>query len=163
MVLFNKKNAGQGLIEAMVALGVAVIVVSVIAVAVITAVNNSDFSKNQNQATTYAQQALEIARSKAQTSWATFLTYSDTYCLIKDSSTLSTRPDIAGNCALIDNVFMRKLEIKHANTACTNGTGSLVRSTVLWSDGKCTDSDNPYCHQVELESCLANINSVPTP
>ncbi|OGH11414.1 MAG: hypothetical protein A3B38_01130 [Candidatus Levybacteria bacterium RIFCSPLOWO2_01_FULL_36_13] len=165
MVLFNKfiKENGQGLIEAMVALGAAVIVISTIAVAVITAVNNSDFSKNQNTASAYAQQGLEIVRDKAENNWTTFSTYTSTYCLNKDVTDLATRPDSQGNCALIDNVFVRKINISQNDSNCTNGTGSKVKSMVSWSDGKCTDTvNNKYCHTVQLESCMANINSVPS-
>lgn len=165
MVQFNnfKKNKGQGLIEAMVALGAAVIVISTIAVAVITAVNNSDFSKNQNFASSYAQQGLEIIRDKAESNWTTFYNIpSTTYCLDKNATDLSPL-NINNSCTPFDIIFIRQIDIRHNNTDyCTSGAGTKVKSTVFWTDGKCTDSNNKYCHNVTLESCMANINSVPS-
>ena len=88
MIKLNEK--GQSLVEALIALGVAVIVVSAMAVAAITSVNNADFSKYQNLATNYAQQGLEVMRQQAQSNWAFFASqvplYSsgssgETYCL----------------------------------------------------------------------------------
>jgi hypothetical protein len=70
--MMNQK--GQSLVEALIALGVATIVVSAMAVAAITAVNNADFSKYQNLATQYAQQGVEIVRQQSQTDWNIFYT-----------------------------------------------------------------------------------------
>jgi len=55
---------GQGLVEALIALGAAVIIIAAITIAVITAVSNSDFSTEQNLATGFAQQGMEIVRQK---------------------------------------------------------------------------------------------------
>lgn len=165
MVQFNNliKDNGQGLIEAIVALGAAVIVISTIAVAVITAVNNSDFSKNQNSASSYSQQGLEIMRDKAESNWTTFSNIaSTTHCLNKDSTDLT--PLINNSCTPFDVIFIRKIDIRQDDVGCRigTGTGTKVKSIVSWTDGKCTDSNNKYCHEVKLESCMANINSVPS-
>ena len=71
-LIFNKKQTGQSLIEALVALGVATLIISAIAIAVIASVSNSDSTKYQNLATTYAQQGLEIISGQSKSDWTAF-------------------------------------------------------------------------------------------
>lgn len=153
-----RNQLGQSLIEALVALGAAVIVISAVVIAVISAQNNADFSKNQNLATQYAQQGMEILRQQSETSWPTFSAFSGTYCLDEGSSTLSPS---GGACAVnISNFFVRSVIINQNNAGCSGG--ARVSSVVAWGDGKCNAS-NPYCHNVTLDSCLTNINGTILP
>lgn len=159
MKLINNQK-GQSLIEALVALAAAAVIVSAIAVAVITSVNNSDFSKNQNLATQYAQEGIEVLRNLSQSNWSSFSTYSGTYCLNKDSTTLTTPS--GASCPLnINSFFVRQVVINQNSSSCSSNT--KVSVTVSWADGKCTTASNPYCHSVLLDSCLANINSTTLP
>jgi Tfp pilus assembly protein PilV len=151
---------GQSLVEALVALAAAVVIVSAIAVAVITSVNNSDFSKNQNLATQYAQEGIEILRNLSQSDWAIFSTYSGTYCLNQNSATLTT-PSGATCTQNINSFFVRQAVINQGSSSCSSNT--KVSVSVAWADGKCTSASNPYCHAVLLDSCLANINSTTLP
>lgn len=156
----NLNQKGQSLVEALVALAAASVIVSAIAIAVITSVNNSDFSKNQNLATQYAQEGIEVLRNLSQSDWANFSTYSGTYCLSKDSSTLTTPS--GSNCPQnINNFFVRQVVITQNSSSCSLNT--KVSVSVSWADGKCTSASNPYCHTVLLDSCLANINSTTLP
>lgn len=160
MRIFSKSELGQSLIEAVIALGAAAIIVSAIAVAVVTSVNNSDFSKYQNLATQYAQQGIEILKERSESSWQNFSTLSGTYCLSQSSSTLA--PALGGTCTTnINNFFVRKVVITQNSGSCSGN--AKVTVNVSWSDGKCTSSSNIYCHSVELNSCLADINSATTP
>lgn len=160
-----KNQKGQSLVEALIALGAAVIIVSAIAVAVITSVNNTDFSKNQNLATQYAQQAMEILRSQSESDWQSFSAISSgTYCLNQSSTTLQSAS--LGCTANINDsnnnpFFIRKVAIAQNDAACRGNTNISV--SVSWKDGKCTSSSNAFCHTVKLDSCLANLNNVPTP
>jgi Tfp pilus assembly protein PilV len=150
-----RNELGQSLVEALVALGIAVIIVSAVAIAVISAVNNSDFSKNQNLATQFAQQAMELLKQKSSDNWQSFSVFSGTYCLNQDSTTLiAAAPTCAKN---INNFFVRQVTINQNDPSCSNNAKVVV--SVLWSDGKCTSSSNVFCHSVVLDSCLANINS----
>ena len=159
-----KNQKGQSLIEALIALGTAVLIISAIAIAVITSVNNTDFSKNQNLATQYAQQGMELVRNKSEFDWPGFSTYSGSYCLSQNSTNLVP----AGlGCSLNINdsnsnpFFVRQIDISQNDAICTGSTSVSVK--VSWTDGKCTSASNIYCHTVKLDSCLANLHSVPTP
>ena len=161
-----KTQAGQSILEAMVALGLAVIIVSAITVAVITAVGNSDFSKNQNLATQYAQQAIDLLRQQSETDWATFSQEKGIYCLSANSTNLDANGqnncDTSAPAANISNFFVRMVTITQPqNTDCKNTTE--VEVTVSWTDSKCTSVGNPFCHVVDLSSCLTNLNNAPTP
>lgn len=158
MRFLNEK--GQSLVEALVALAAAAVIVSAIAIAVITSVNNSDFSRNQNTATQYAQEGIEILRNLSQTNWANFSTFSGTYCLAQDSTTL-TIPSGASCTQNVATNYVRQVVITQGSGSCSGNTKVAV--TVSWSDGKCTSSSNPFCHTVVLDSCLANINSTTLP
>ena len=148
-------NHGQTLIEAMVALGVLAVVIGAIAMTTITGMNNSNFSKNQNLATQYAQQGMDNLRQQSGSDWSTFDANSDgTYCLGLGSTTL-TKP-----CAAVPNingVFLRQVVINTPSPNCT--AGKKVSVIVSWADGKCTAA-NRYCHNVTLDSCLAEINNL---
>lgn len=151
---------GQSLIEALIALGAATVIVSAISVAIITSVNNSDFGKNQNLATQYSQQGMEILKQKSQSSWQVFSGYSGTYCLNEGETNLILPS--GSTCSVnISNFFRRTITIAQASSSC--GGNARVSVSVAWADGKCTSASNPYCHNVTLDSCLANINGVPTP
>lgn len=154
-----KNQLGQSLIEALVALGAAVIVISAVVIAVIAAQNNADFSKNQNLATQYAQQGMEVLRQQSETSWQTFSTYSGSYCLDEGSTTLSSSG--GSSCSVnISNFFVRSITINQNNAGCSGG--AKVSVIVAWADGKCNAS-NLYCHNVTLDSCLTNINGTISP
>ncbi len=157
---FNINQKGQSLVEALVAMTAAVIIVSAIAVAVITSVNNSDFSKNQNLATQYAQEGIEILRNLSQSNWNSFSTYSGTYCLNQGSTTLTIPTNV--NCPQnINSFFVRQISITQTSDSCSGN--AKISISVSWGDGKCTNASNPYCHKVLLDSCLANINSTGLP
>jgi Tfp pilus assembly protein PilV len=156
-LILNQK--GQSLVEALVALAAAAVIVSAIAIAVITSVNNSDFSRSQNIATQYAQEGIEVLRNLSETSWTTFSTYSGTYCLAQDSTSLTVP---GSGCAQnINTTYVRQVMITPGSGTCSGNTKVTV--TVFWGDGKCTSASNPYCHSVVLDSCLANINSTVLP
>lgn len=154
-----RNQKGQSLIEALIALGAAAVIVSAIAVAVITAVNNSDFSKNQNLATQYAQQGMDILRQKSESNWQSFSAYGGNYCLNQDSTTLT--PQGVACPKNISNFFVRQITISQNSSSCS--TNAKVSVSVAWTDGKCTSSANVYCHAVVLDSCLANISQTQLP
>lgn len=162
--MIKLNNRGQGLIEALVALGVSSIIVAAIAMAVVTSLDNASFSKYQNLATHYAQQGMDIMRQKSETNWADFEGLCSTgncnYCLAQSSDIL-----IGGTCNIAnitnDTVgFVRKVTID-SGSGCSSG--KKVTVTVSWSDGKCKDASNIFCHSVVLDSCIAQINDAQTP
>lgn len=152
---------GQSLIEAVVALGAASLVISAIAIIVITSISNTDYSKYQNQATAYAQQGLELVRNIAQTNWNTFTTdnfYKNvSYCLPSATLIQSTAPCTATMSGT--TIFRREVDINHANSDCKNSAGTKVEVIVSWTDGKCPSGQ--FCHKADIASCLYDIDTKP--
>jgi len=153
---------GQILIEAILALVVAVVIISAISGAAITSVNNSSFSRDQNQATDYATQGIEVLRQQSETNWTNFSTYRGTYCFDSNSTLTSGTCSSANLGGSANNYFVRQVQITQNSPKC-GAIATEVSVTVSWADGKCINSSTTYCHQVSLNSCLANIGAVPAP
>jgi hypothetical protein len=156
-----RSQKGQGLVEALIALGVATLIVSAMAIAVITSVNSSDYSKYENLATHYAQQGMEILQQQSQSDWAKFSSILGTFCL-GDDNVLSPGESsclLDGTAGVkVAGFFVRRVNLVTNDAACPASIHGTV--SVYWRDGKC--SSNNYCHKVELESCFANINPAKT-
>jgi hypothetical protein len=162
---------GQGLVEALVALGAAVVIISAITVAVVTAVNNADFAKYQNLATDFAKQGMETIKQQSQLNWNDIATYSGTganpwWCLPQGTTDLY--PHDAASCLSVNvmNKFARDVTftkvppnpncptdspccIKGAAIIdCANPESNLllcptqVSVAVKWTDGKCSTDPN---------------------
>jgi hypothetical protein len=170
---------GQGLIEALIALGAAVVIISAITIAVVTAVHNSDFAKYQNLAMGFAQQGIETVKQESQLDWVGTATYSGTLCLFQGTTSFS--PPINNNnvCAPMDvgSMFIREINFTKIppQLSCDNFSSpccvvapiadcainpercsSQVTVTVKWTDGKCSNASD-FCHKVILDSCIQDI------
>lgn len=148
------RQKGQTLIEFLIALAAAVVIISAIGGAVVTTLNNAQFSKNQNLGNQYANQGMEIIR-KTFSSYAT-----GEYCLDKDSATLVERnPTVQGCNGQNVDIFARKVNIERDAADCTvvaapMPTVAKVTVSVLWSDNKCTSRRDLFCHAITLVSCF---------
>lgn len=169
MPLINNNSKGQSLIEVLVSLSTVVIVITSITYAVISALQNAEFSKNQNFATQFAQQGLEIARSTRNSDYKLFSSLSGSYCVASTCSTISTslgdkcglKSDSNG-CGQNIDIFVRQVDFGRASATC--GTiATKVTSTVAWADSKCTSRSNIFCHNVNLSTCLSDYLVLPTP
>lgn len=125
----DKGNFGQTLIELLMALGAGVLIVLAIVGGLIMAGKNSQFAKNQNLATRYAQEGVEFIRSQRdKLGWSVFKTnYSGQPQCISSNGSFTA---LANGCSKIANIFTRSA------TFIDDGTGlSLtVAVTVSWSD-----------------------------
>ena len=164
--MLNLKNQkGQTLIEALVSLSIAVAVVGAITVVVISSLNNATFTRNQNQATQYAQEGIEIVKrvSLSESSPNFKALPGDTYCLDKSNTQLDeplTNPGTGGCGFNVASIFSREVNIDHNNSDPQEGCGGNTKVTVKvkWSDNKCQDASGPFCHEVALTSCLSDYN-----
>ena len=162
-------QAGQTLLEVLVALGIAIVIASAIVVAVIFSLNNEQFGISQNQSTHLAQEGLDIFRNLSQTDWNKLAGYNSVdYCLPQVSNPIpSPKPGIAPWCIPSAGNFVR--EIKFEPNLCIFPTPATtlnvkVTSSVRWTDGKCLGTgDLKYCHQVQLVSCMFKPLSSSTP
>ncbi len=161
---------GQTLIEVLVALGIAVVVLTAMGTAVISALNNAQFSKSQNLATHYAVEGMEVMRRIRDSDWTTFTGFSGDYCLPANSSTITLRSGSPRPQCLPPNIppsFVREVLIQQAFPQCVTNSlpprpGARVVVSVFWTDGSCAAA-SPYCHVARNESCFSNATVVPSP
>ena len=149
---------GQSMVEVLVALAAAVIILTSITVSVITSMSNTSYGSNQNAATQYAQESIDVVRKMRDTNYSRFVETSsiNRYCMGEDNN-LSDRNDcIRSNIG----IFQRTIEFDSNSENC-GSTAIRVKAVVAWSDSKC--ENNAFCHDVELVSCLSDINAIPTP
>ena len=154
--IFTQK--GQTLLEVMVAMSIAILIISAVVISIINALNNQQFGINQNQATHLAQEGTDIFRNLAQSNWESFKSYGNstapvTRCLPQVNPT----PGPAGGCTTLNAgsplKFIRqvKIELNQCNSGSTDISGK-VTTTVSWIDGKCPAG--VYCHKTEVASCM---------
>lgn len=161
-------EAGQTLIEILLAFSVSILVLSAVIVGVTTTLSNTQSTKNQNLANSYAQEGMAVVRGIRDSSWPNFVSKTQpTYCLVQNS-TILTEPNLLG-CGQNVGIFSREVKFEHtsqsciADPACSGPAclkGSKVTVKVSWSDSKCPVG-TPFCHKVELITCFADINSLP--
>lgn len=174
---------GQTLIEVLIALAIAILVVAAIAIVILSALNNAQFSKNQNITTQYAQEGMEIVRNLRSSDWTSFKDLAlppNSYCLDKGRTTLqktgSLEKDIRdGNVAgcqglgsehttgqNVDNIYAREVDLESPATSPCNSNEIKATVIVSWSDTKCTDTGNVFCHKAQIVSCFSTGNILPT-
>lgn len=151
------RQEGQLLIEAIVAMALVGIIITGLVTALTYSVNNTNVSKDQNLATSYAQEGLDIARNMKDSNSSTFFTLANgSYCVNSAASITS-----CVNCLTVTGTkYCRQIYVNQAgrnssNTQiCTNGTSSFVASIVTWTDNRCRNG--AICHKAELDSCFSD-------
>jgi len=169
-------NSGQTIIEAVVALTAIVVAIAAISVVISLSVNNSTFSRDQNQASKYAQEGVEFLREANDSGNPILLEDADSsdpenpprsirfnqlrgdYCLNADDTISS---GIGSDCQNVSTKGLkRSINVQPgtcAGTASTPGTSNTVLTdvhvTVYWSGNSCSTS-NTYCHSSSLETCI---------
>ena len=173
---------GQSLVEVLVALSVAAAILSAIAVAVVSSLRNTQYSKNQNLASQYASQGMEIIRQIRDTNTSLSSCSNINYCLDYDLrqpplsacpvyQKLVNRPALGcgQNVGTADlgptpssiYIYSRGVTIEPpVNSGC--GNSYKVTVTVAWWDNACGDTSK-FCHNVNLVSCLSDRATVQTP
>lgn len=171
-----RKQAGQTLLEISLAFGVTILVLSAIIVAVTTSLSNTQYTKNQNLANSYAKEAIEVVRGLRDSNWPKFSQYKTNtiYCLPPNSTELipaSPKQICTGDP--VGGIFFREVVFVHTSSDCSAGTpptptptpaiiGTKITVKVSWSDSRCSVG-NPICHKVELISCFSNTNQRQAP
>lgn len=169
-----KNSKGQTLIEALVALGVAGIVISAITIVLNSSLGNAQFSKDQNQATHYAEEGMEYMRKIRNQDWTN---YSETFPPPDANQTVTVKclnkklefsnPLSGSNSCDQQNVdnFIRTVRVEENSCACgsnQNDSKNIRRVTVsvAWSDSKCIiPTPTPACKPNGIEStCTENID-----
>lgn len=184
------KQKGQSLIEVLVALGSAILVISAISTAIVTSLNNAQFSRSQEIASQYAQEGVEIMRKMRDANWATFNAYRTgspgpgTYCLSKSATSpgntkvTNVVAECGENITDTNNVnFIRTVTVEYPSTTFCQPTvptpsptpapanATRIISTVYWKDSKCNSGNSAdlYCHKAQQVVCLTDYTVLPTP
>jgi len=161
----SRDEAGQTLLEILLAFGVSILVLSAIILGITTSLNNAQYTKNQSLANSYAQEGMAVVRQIRDSSWYDFSQKTDlNYCIGQNPTKLASRTDSVGStstsCGQNVGIFSREATIVHSSAGCSGGSQVAVK--VSWADGKCPVG-NSYCHSVELISCFTNIDQKSNP
>jgi len=170
MALFRSYNLkGDTLLEVIMALAVAVVILTSVTIVTINSLRNSRQTASQSTATAYAKDGLEIVRGMHNNDYTSFKTLVDqTYCLADTCTSLSASVGACGkklgeSCDKnVSEMYVREIEISMDNASCkpanpiVGASYTKVVSSVAYGDNQCADADNPYCHKTELSSCLVS-------
>lgn len=164
---------GQTLLEILLAFSISIMVLSAVILGITTSLNNTQYTKNQGLANSYAQEGIAVARKTRDSSWFDFQSKSGHYCLAQGATELPS--SVNSNCGQNVGVFSREVIINHGDSDCSEGIppaptptpvvilkGSKVTVRVSWSDSKCP-TGTPFCNNVELITCFSTIGPTPTP
>ncbi len=152
---------GQTLIEVLVALTVAVIIVSAVTAISISSLSNAQFVRDQDQALKYAQEGVELVRGVRNSDYGGFkLNYDGWYCLGDDHSLVSS----VASCDTLNVVgkYIRSVRIRQG--ICNNDINNNlaeVTVNVSYTSGKCKSGSS--CHSSNLVSCFSTANPIPAP
>lgn len=157
-------SKGSTLLEAVIALTAIVIILAAASSLVITSLNNSTFSRDQNQANKLAQQGLEYIRENANNTqgFDEYAALSGTVRCLKDihsGGTIITHA-ICDSTERIEDTYKREVLFTLNSPDCVQPGGTPADTlkatvTVYWQSGKCT-LGNPLCHSQEVTSCFVD-------
>lgn len=141
-----KTALGQTLFELVVAIAVAVLVVTGIVAVVTVSVRNANFARDQAQATRYGQEAMEWLRQERNKDWATFRgrAASPKWCL--KNLSWDTPVPCSSSDFISGTYFLRWAELAVSD----DSVSALVR--VSWTDSQGT-------HQSRVDTVFNNINA----
>lgn len=123
----RRANGGQTLVEAVVVIGMVVLLVSGLIVGTTASLRAGEQGKYRAQAVKYAQEAIEYARNLRNTGWETFQAQTGTWCL--DKSLVRSEAQ-SGVCPInVDSLFRRKLTLTWSDPQME------AVSTISWNDG----------------------------
>lgn len=154
-----KLQRGQTIIEAVIALTTIMLILTAIAIVVVSGLYNSQFIRNQNLANKYSQQGMEFIRNMQQNDIAQFGSYNlITTCIDEQTLTLTTE-----NCNQVNvgGTHIRTIQLNKDVAPCQAGE-TRVTVASKWGSSKCPD-DNTFCHASVLSSCLPYQGSSSTP
>lgn len=169
------EEAGQTLIEVLLAFSVSILVLSAVIVGITTSLSNTQYTKNQNLANSYAKEAMAVVRQIRDSGLNKFslfenFTSNTAYCLGPNSTDLEKLTLPNQNCwaqspVPAGGIFSREVKFNHNQDSsgdCSGGSKITVK--VSWSDNKCpAGANDPLCHSVELITCFSSVGKKQTP
>lgn len=98
---------GQTLVEAVVVIGVVVLLVTGLIAGTTAALRSAQSGRTRTQAVSLAQEGIEIARGARDNNWTTFQAYSGLYCLGSDHVLTSSAGDCSPNITTPESILTR--------------------------------------------------------
>ena len=126
-----KVNPGQSLIEAGVAVGVVIILVTGLIVGTTSALKSSQFGRTKALTIKYTQEGIELTRRLRNSGWAVFSARSGLWCLDKVGNWTQASPSCSVN---IDNLFTRGVTFNWDSA----NERMIVTVNVSWDSGSTT-------------------------
>ncbi|SRR4030043_248599 len=136
--------SGQSLFEVVVAVGLSALILTGVVSLAAGSIRNSSYSRNNAQATKYAQEALEWLRGQRDADWDAFATHSLT---TGNPTDLCSSPmGWGGTCPIPNTIFSRNVIL-----TTDSGNSDIIDAvvTVSWSDAQGT-------HQVKSNTRFTN-------
>lgn len=124
-------NAGDAIIEVLVAIGIVSVCLVALSIAMVTAINNSRFSKESSLASQYAQEGIEASRKARDraSDWTTFTTGFNTGENCLDSNNNWTACDCDSITTPNVGIFYR------CARTVLNGEKMTITINVSWTEG----------------------------
>jgi len=163
MCKYNEK--GQTLIEVIVAIVLCSLILVGVTKLIASSFTNVDFSENQVNASSYAQQGMAYIGNLHDTDYATFSgDIGKKFCLDDNTPPDFTQDNGSTDCVsgLHPNIttangakYIRSIDLVSGGS-CSGNTQVTV--TVQWNDKDCCPINSPtcsnqYCHNSQLVSC----------
>lgn len=133
-----KSQSGQGLIEVLAALTIAMVVLTALSVAAVTSVRNATFAKNQNQANALARQTMDGVRAYRDI-------YKNRFFNVKTEGCYRLSADIVQPLDVNGDPIDDPLDLVAGSLPCTAAsvagdtlTGGFTRKIMLDKDGNFT-------------------------
>lgn len=127
------RPTGQSLVEAVVTLGIVLLMLSGLVIATISSLHDVRVSKNRAIASQYGQEILEIARRERDSGWSAFLAKDGKKYCVNGQGVLSETVGIS-SCPEVGSGFRRTLDFAYTPAGQTMD----VASTVSWTEGAMT-------------------------
>ena len=176
---------GQTLMEILIAFSALILILGAVVLGITKSLSNTQSTKSQNLANSYAQEGLAIIRQIRDSDWDKFFSYAEdvNHCINENLELISSDFCI-DNYAIgsgEEKIFSRRAKLDHQSSKCcpdnTDTCDPLVRGSevsviVSWSDNKCpiVDDDidldgerDKLCHNVKLVTCFFNLDQKSAP
>ena len=124
---------GQSLVEAVVTLGIVLLMLSGLVIITLSSLHNAQASKNRAIASQFGQESLEIARRERDSGWSAFIVKDGKKYCVGGQGTLSVTTDIS-SCPEVGSGFRRTLDFTYTPLTLTMN----VASSVSWKEGETT-------------------------
>lgn len=138
-----KKRSGQTMLELVMALTVALVIITAIVSVVTVSLRNSIFAKQQAEVTRFAQEGMEWVRTEKEKDWGTFYSKSGVatqrFCI---NALTWPNPDIrvpcSGSSYIGSTIYYRDLELIQREKLGLAGDNETVEATIIvsWNDSR---------------------------